>query len=110
MTVSKQITVDEAINIMVDRIVERFKPEKIILFGSQACGTATSDSDIDLLVVFHNCADRKMATISILKALADLPVGKDIVVTTSDELETRGKLESTILYPALQEGKLIYAA
>jgi predicted nucleotidyltransferase len=105
----KTMTTEEAINIMVDRIARRFKPERIILFGSQTSGTAKSDSDIDLLVVFHDCANRRTATVSILKSLADLPVGKDIVVTTCGELETRGKLESTILYPALREGKVVYA-
>jgi uncharacterized protein len=106
---ASKISTTEAINIMVDRIADLFKPEKIILFGSQARSTAGPDSDVDLLVVFNVCADRKAATISILKSLADLPVGKDIVVTTSGELETRGKLASTILYPALQEGKVVYA-
>ena len=33
------------------RIVERFQPEKVILFGSYAWGQPTQDSDIDLYVV-----------------------------------------------------------
>jgi predicted nucleotidyltransferase len=33
------------------RIAHEFKPEKIILLGSQAYGNPTPDSDIDLLVV-----------------------------------------------------------
>ena len=33
---------------MVDRIVEHFDPEKIILFGSHARGGARPDSDVDL--------------------------------------------------------------
>src|SRR4030095_12329555 len=33
------------------RIAHEFKPEKIILFGSQAYGNPTPDSDIDLLIV-----------------------------------------------------------
>lgn len=106
---STTLDTNEAIRIMVERIAKRFKPEKIILFGSQARGTAEPDSDIDLLVVFATCPDRKAATISIMKALADLPVGKDIIVTTSEELETRGRLSSTILHPALHEGKVLYA-
>jgi predicted nucleotidyltransferase len=36
---------------MVTRIVERFGPEQIILFGSAARGEAGRDSDVDLLVV-----------------------------------------------------------
>ncbi len=34
-----------------DEIVRRFRPERIILFGSYAYGTPTEDSDVDLLVV-----------------------------------------------------------
>ena len=36
---------------MVKRIVKRFHPDKIILFGSHARGDAGPDSDVDLLVV-----------------------------------------------------------
>lgn len=49
MAVSK--VTDSKIEEMVDRIAERFNPEKIILFGSHARGTAGPDSDADLLVV-----------------------------------------------------------
>ncbi len=104
-----RITTNEAIEIMVERIASRFSPERIILFGSQARGDAGSDSDIDLLVVLSVCENRRAATVSIMKSLSDLPVGKDIVVTTPQELETRGRLASTILYPALHEGKVLYA-
>ena len=104
-----RITTDEAIRIMVERITDKFNPERIILFGSQARGNADLDSDIDLLVVLPTCENRRAATISIMKSLSDLPVGKDIVVTTPQELETRGRLASTILYPALHEGRVLYA-
>src|SRR4051794_41082775 len=40
-----------AIRRYVGRIVERFHPEKVILFGSHAYGRPTPDSDVDLLVV-----------------------------------------------------------
>ena len=106
---ANRITTDEAIKIMVERITDKFNPERIILFGSQARGDAGSDSDIDLLVVLPTCDNQRAATVSIMRSLSDLPVGKDIVVTTSQELETRGRLASTILYPALHEGKVLYA-
>jgi len=104
-----RMTADEAIKIMVERIAGRFSPDRIILFGSRTRGDARSDSDVDLLVVLPVCDNRRAATISIMKLLADLPVGKEIVVTTPEELETRGKLASTVLYPALHEGKVLYA-
>jgi uncharacterized protein len=101
--------VSEAIETMVERIVSGFAPEKIILFGSQARGDAGPDSDVDLLVVLQACENRKAATISMMKLVADLPIGKDIVVTTSHELQTRGRLASTVLYPAVREGRVVYA-
>ena len=36
---------------MVKRIVKRFQPKQVILFGSHARGDAGPDSDVDLLVV-----------------------------------------------------------
>jgi predicted nucleotidyltransferase len=104
-----RLTTDEAIKVMVERITGRFNPERIILFGSQARGGIGSDSDIDLLVVLSTCDNRRAATVSIMKLLADLPVGKDIIVTTPQELETRGKLASSVLYHALREGNVLYA-
>ena len=44
----------------------------------------------------------------IRRALADLPVCKDIVVTTPEEIIRRGDLIGTVLRPALREGKVLY--
>ena len=41
-------TVD--INTYVKKLAEEFKPERVVLFGSYARGTANEDSDVDLLV------------------------------------------------------------
>jgi uncharacterized protein len=34
----------------VDRVAAGFKPQRIVLFGSYACGKPTADSDVDLLI------------------------------------------------------------
>src|SRR5712672_2803719 len=39
---------------LLDPVVEYFKPQRVILFGSRARGEATRASDIDLLVVVDN--------------------------------------------------------
>src|SRR5436305_13465183 len=39
------------IQALADKIVHEFHPEKIILFGSHARGDATTDSDVDLMVI-----------------------------------------------------------
>lgn len=41
----------EAIQDAVDQISAKFQSEKIILFGSYACGNPRPESDVDLLVV-----------------------------------------------------------
>ena len=41
----------ESIQSTARQIAEKFKPDKIILFGSYAYGTPTEDSDVDMLMV-----------------------------------------------------------
>ncbi len=93
---------------MVERIVERFHPLRIILFGSYARAQARWDSDVDLLVVLSEVQDKRRVTVEIRRALADLPVAKDIIVTTPDEIERRGDLVGTVLRPTLREGRVLY--
>lgn len=92
----------------VDRIVRKFHPEKIILFGSWARGEAREDSDLDLLVVLSKIEHKRKAAIEILRALNGLPISKDVIVTTPEEIEERGKVIGDILRPALEEGKVVY--
>lgn len=48
---AKKADIQAQVDRMVKRIVRRFQPERIILFGSQARGDAGPDSDVDLLVI-----------------------------------------------------------
>jgi predicted nucleotidyltransferase len=96
------------IQTMTDRIVRDFHPLRLILFGSHARGDARPDSDVDLLVVVPHVANKRMAAVAIRRALADLPVCKDIIVTTPEEITRRGDLVGTVLRPALREGKGLY--
>ena len=99
---------EATIPLMVDRIVQQFHPRRVVLFGSRARGTATADSDVDLLIVLDRVADKRGVAIEIRRALSDLPVCKDIIVTTPDEIARRGDLTGSVLRPALREGKVIY--
>ncbi len=93
---------------MADRLVRQFGPLRIILFGSRARGEAGPHSDVDLLVVLPHVADKRQAAIAMRQALADLPVCKDIIVTTPEEIARRGQLVGTVLRWALREGKVVY--
>lgn len=91
------------------RIVRRFRPERIVVFGSQARGDATRDSDLDLLVVVSDDRDRRELVRSIRVALADVRVSKDIFVTTPGHAARYGDVIGTLVEPALREGVTIYA-
>ena len=101
-------TLEEWLPSVVERVIERFDPLKVILFGSLARGEANYDSDVDLLVVFDEIEDERRVTVEILRVLKDLPISKDVVVTTTGELERRGDLVGTVFRPALREGRVLY--
>lgn len=94
---------------MVRRIVERFDPEQIILFGSHARGEAGPDSDVDLLVVMPVSGSKREKQIEIGVALHDLQVPMDIIVSTPEEVKKRRRIVGTVIRPALNEGKVLYA-
>ena len=98
---------NEFISIMTERIVREFDPLQIILFGSQARGDADRHSDIDLLVVFSELTDKRKTAVDILRVLADLPVAKDILVSTPEELERHRTRIGSVLRYAQQEGKIL---
>ena len=98
-----------AIDAMVQRLVERFAPDQIILFGSHARGTAGPDSDVDLLVVMPFAGSKREKRIEMRIALHDIVVPKDIILATPDEVSRDRDLVGTIVRPALREGKVLYA-
>ena len=93
---------------MVERIVARFQPARILLFGSRARGTDNRWSDVDLLVVMDAVEDKRRAAVEMRQALGNLTVSKDIVVTTPDEIARRGNVVGSVLRAALREGKVVY--
>jgi predicted nucleotidyltransferase len=105
----REESIQEKIDKMVRRIVKKFKPEKIILFGSYARGTPTKDSDVDLLIIMPVSGSKREKRIEIGVALHDIRIPKDIIVATPDEVERRKNLVGTIIRPALEEGKVLYA-
>ena len=96
------------LNEVIDRITRKFNPVRIILFGSWARGQATKDSDLDLLVVLPKVEHKRKTAVEILRVLNGLPISKDVVVTTPEEIKVRGQVVGDILRPALMEGKVIY--
>ena len=102
-------TTEANIQRMVQRIVRRFNPEQIILFGSHARGNPGPDSDVDLMVVVPVEGSKRKRQLEIRLALHDIRVPKDIIVSTPEEFEWRKGIVGTMEEPAAREGKVLYA-
>ncbi len=99
---------EQVVEVAVQLIVAAFRPLKVILFGSRARGTAKTTSDVDLLVVLPEVEDKRQAAVEMRRLLRDLPVSKDIVVTTPEEITRRANLPGNFLRHALAEGRVVY--
>lgn len=106
--IKKKPNVQACIDRMVKRIVKKFHPEKIILFGSHARGDAGPDSDVDLLVVMPVAGSKRDKRIEIGLALHDIPVPIDVIVSRPEDFIWRKDVVGTIEWPAAREGKVLY--
>ncbi len=95
---------------IVRRIVEVAQPEKIIMFGSAVRGEMGPHSDVDVLVVKSNVERRGRLTGDIYMNLIGAGQAVDVVVVTPKDIERYRDSIGLIIKPALQEGKVIYAA
>lgn len=103
-TSTVQVTIAE----MVRRIVERFHPERIVLFGSHARGTAGPHSDVDLLVVMQPHGPKRRRAVEIHGLLAGMGVPKDVIVVTPEEFDAYRDAPGTVIRTAWQEGKILH--
>src|SRR6266516_3548740 len=97
-----------AIRRFARQVVERFHPEKVILFGSHAYGTPHADSDVDILVVMptRNQLDQA-ARISLA---IDPPFPLDIIVRTPYSMRWRLAEGDSFLREITSKGKVSYEA
>jgi uncharacterized protein len=96
---------------MLDRLIQAFHPESIYAFGSHARGDATSDSDVDLmLVIEHSDEPRYRRAQAAYGVLGRQTVPTDILVQTRAEFDDRRNVPSSLPATVLREGKLLYAA
>lgn len=95
---------------IIRRIVEVAKPDKIILFGSAARGKMGPNSDVDLLVIKSGKFHRGHLTEKIYMNLFGVGQAVDVVVVTPEDVERYRDSFALVVYPALKEGKVVYAA
>lgn len=99
---------ENILNEVTKRLVEQFAPVRIILFGSQARGTADDRSDVDLLVVCPLTGRRRDLMVAMDRSLGGLGIARDVIVLTPEEYERSRHIAGTVARPAALEGKILY--
>jgi len=95
---------------IVQRIVETYAPDKIILFGSHAYGTPGPDSDFDLLILKETTDQPRDRRFQVRKALWSLPhtIPVEPLVLTEAELATRLAMGDQFFQEIMAKGITLY--
>jgi len=99
---------DELLKEVTERIVDALTPEQVILFGSYAEGRATTDSDLDLLVITKRSLGRKERLSRTRGLFRDVPVPIQVITISRREFEETRDVIGGIAYPASKYGRVIY--
>jgi predicted nucleotidyltransferase len=91
-----------------ERLVAEFKPQRVILFGSQARRTANERSDVDLLVVCPITGSRRALMVAMDRALRGLGFARNVIVLTPEEFERDRHIPGTVARPVWRKGRVLY--
>jgi len=88
-------------------LVLKYRPQKIILFGSLAKGKVRSNTDIDLLVIketYRPYNDRLREIVDI----CDYDVGVDFLVYNPEEFKELSRTNAFVRNEIIRNGEVIY--
>ncbi len=96
------------IRAVVDKIVQDFHPERVILFGSYAYGKPTVDSDVDVLVVMESDERPAARASRVIASVFGKTFPMDIMVRTPRELENQLNVGDSFFTEIVERGKVLY--
>ena len=102
------INFKKEIESITTQIIENYKPDKIILFGSAAVGEITSDSDADFLIIKKDTPYFGSDRIRELSRLINRDIAVDFLVYRPDEIEKRLSMGDPFLKSIIKEGEVLY--
>jgi predicted nucleotidyltransferase len=94
---------------VVDEIARRFRPAKIVLFGSYAWGAPTVDSDIDLLVIKRYTGPSYIAASRVGMAL-DVEFPMDLLIRSPAEVRQRLDINDFFMKDIFEQGLVLHDA
>ena len=97
------------IQALSQQIVDKFQPDRIILFGSYAYGQPTEDSDVDLLVIlpFEEMPVQKAIAI---RQKIKAPFSLDLMARTAEQIQQRLEMGDFFIQDIMEKGHVIYEA
>lgn len=97
-----------AIDRLLARIIEEFRPLQIRLFGSRARGEASASSDWDLLVVVPDDLEAADDAFAGYRLRRETRTPADIVLCSLTEYLEDRDTPNTLMYEAAHHGVMIY--
>jgi predicted nucleotidyltransferase len=98
----------DEIEFIKDRLVKKFDPQRVILFGSQAREDSDENSDVDLLVLTNPNGNRRNLMLEMDRELHGLNFARDIIILSNEEFDRDKSIAGTIARYAYIEGKTLY--
>lgn len=98
---------ENKINEIVQKIVEKVSPEKIILFGSYASGTPKKGSDLDLCIVVDEKTDPEIEW-KIKELFWDWLIPLDVIVYSKKEIDEWKEVKMAFPTVIMKKGKVLY--
>ena len=99
---------DKEILAITQQIIEKYSPEKVILFGSAARGDTEVDSDVDFLIVKKDTPHYGADRIRELSRIIKRSIAVDFLIYRPEELERRLQMGDPFLKAILKEGKVLH--
>jgi predicted nucleotidyltransferase len=90
------------------QIIEKYKPEKIILFGSAARDQLTPDSDADFLIIKKDTPFYGVDRTRELSLMIERDIPIDLIIYRPEEFNGRIAMGDPFLKAILSEGKVVY--
>ena len=90
------------------QIIEKYAPERIILFGSAARGDPGPDSDADFLIIKKDVSLYGADRIRELTRILERNIPIDLLIYRPEEFEKRLQMGDPFLKAIIEEGKVLY--
>ena len=100
----------QTIEYVIKTIVEKYRPERVILFGSYASGEPDEASDLDLFLIKDTNLppDGRTMEVDSLFPPGKYPCPMDVIVYTPAEVEYWRDVKASFVHQVLKTGKVVY--